>query len=96
MSIAIGNLLCIEGNDALLAACKDGRDLVMATPGWDQPRNPGKGKGEGVRLNMPLIADVATDYVNSLDICNEEDAEDLHSCIVSYFASDGKSSHFGE
>ncbi|GEM_PF-4417605 len=87
---------CIEGDEALLAACIDGRELVMATPGWDQPRNSGKGKGQGVLLNMPLIAHTATAYVDSLEICNEEDAEELHSCIVSYFASGGKSSHFGE
>lgn len=87
---------CLEGDEALLAACIEGRELVKDTEGWDQPRNSGKGKGQGVLLNMPLIAEVASDYVDSLDICNDEDADELHSCIVSYFASGGKSSHFGE
>lgn len=86
----------IRGDEALLEACVAGRELVMATPGYDTPRNNGKSKGQGVQMNMPLIAHVATEYVDSLVICNEEDAEELHSCIVSYFASGGKSSHFGE
>lgn len=88
--------ICIEGYDALLSACIAGREIVMRTPGWDQPRNNGQGKGEGVKLNMPLIAHTASDYVDRLDICNEADRDELHSCIVSYFASGGKSKHFGE
>ena len=88
--------VAIAGDEALLAACIAGRELVTAAPGWNQPRNPGKGNGQGVLLNMPLIAQVASEYVDSLEICNEEDADELHSCIVSYFASGGKSSHFGE
>jgi hypothetical protein len=68
----------------------------MRTEGWNEPRNKGKGKGQGVELNMPLIADIASAYVDSLDICSEIRRDELHSCIVSYFASDGKSKHFGE
>ena len=87
----------------LLTLCNDGREIAAAACGVDvnnlsTVRTTGK-QGQGKGEKMTCIAQEATTYVDTLVtnrlIC-PEDADEMHSCIVSYFASGGKSKHFGE
>lgn len=76
---------------ALLDVCLEGRDIAAEDCGTPPVNPAGKTRGNS------CIAHSANSFVESLGSCyTPEEKDEIHSCIVSYFASGGKSKHFGE